>query len=148
MVVMNVIAKLWIVAPIVVLMGAPALALDDTPANRTAQADNYIRAVPPQSLMKDMATKIAATMPENQRATFVTLMTKNLDIGALTELMRTAMIKNFSADELKALADFYGSAVGQSAMAKMGNYMADATPGLITEMRKAQALTVQQMKAQ
>jgi len=145
---MNSIAKCLIVVPIFFLTVAPALALDDTPANRAAQADNYLRAVPPQSLMKDITAKMAATMPESQRATFVTVMSKNLDVGALADLMRTAMIKNFTADELKALADFYGSQVGQSAMAKMGNYMADATPGLIAELRKAQALTTQQMKAQ
>src|SRR6516164_384839 len=84
MVVMNSIAKFLIMAaPIVVLTGAPALALDDTPANRAAQADNYLRAVPPQSLMKDIAAKMAATIPQDQRAVFVAVLTKNLDIGAL-----------------------------------------------------------------
>jgi len=58
------------------------------------------------------------------------------------------MIKNFTADELKALADFYGSPVGKSAMAKFGNYMADVMPGMMAEVQKAQALTLQQMKAQ
>jgi hypothetical protein len=145
---MKSIAKLLIVAQIVFLTVAPALALDDTPASRGEQADKYLRTVPPQSLMKEMTTKIAATIPESQRGTFITLMTKNLDINALADLMRDSMIKNFTADELKALADFYGSPVGKSAMAKMGNYMADAMPRLLAELQKAQALTLQQMKAQ
>lgn len=126
----------------------PALALDDTPENRATQADNYLRAVPPQSLMNDMTQKLSAALPENQRATFIALMTKNLDINAVTDLMRSAMIKTFSADEMKALADFYTSPFGKSAMAKMGNYMAYAMPPLMAELQKAQALTQKQMKAQ
>src|ERR1700743_2833678 len=143
---MKLIAKLLFVAPIVFLTVAPALALDDTPANRAEQAANYLRAVPPQALMKEMATKIAATIPESQRGAFIALMTKNLDINALADLMRDSMIKNFTADELKALADFYGSPIGKSAMAKMGNYMADAMPRLIAELQKGQALTLPQTK--
>jgi hypothetical protein len=145
---MKLITKLLVVAPLLFLAAAPARALDDTPANRGQQADNYLRAVPPESLMKEMATKIAATIPENQRAPFIAMMTKNLDLKAMTDLMRDAMVKNFTADELKALADFYGSPVGKSAMAKMGTYMADAMPRMIAELQKAQALTMQQMKAQ
>ena len=144
---MKSIVKFLTVASIVLLMVPPALALDDTRVNRGEQADNYLRAVPPQSLMKEMTTKIAATIPEGQRAAFVALMTKNLDIEALADLMRDCMIKNFTADELKALADFYGSPIGKSAMSKVGNYMADAMPKLIVELQKAQALTLQQMKA-
>ncbi|WP_298255446.1 DUF2059 domain-containing protein [Bradyrhizobium sp.] len=133
--------------PLIWLTSAPALALDDTPANRAAEADYYLRVVPPQSRMNDRAAKLAATLPEGKRATFVALMTKNLDINAVAALMRDSMIKNFTADELKALADFYGSPVGRSAMAKMGNYMADSMPRLVVELQKAQALTQQQMQA-
>ena len=145
---MKLLAKLLIVAPIVFLTATSALALDDTPANRGEQADNYLRAVPPQSFMREMAVKVAAAMPESQRSGFVTIMTKNLDLQAVTDLMRDSMIKNFTADELKALADFYGSPIGKSAMAKMGNYMADAMPKMMVELQKAIALTQQQMKAQ
>lgn len=124
----------------------PAYALDDTPANRAAQADYYLSAVPPQNVLNDMTEKLSATLPQDQRPVFKALMTKNLDINAVASLMRAAMIKNFTADELKALADFYGSPVGKSAMGKMGNYMADAMPPMIAELTKAKALTQEQMK--
>lgn len=145
---MKSVAKLLIVVPVIWLTIVPAMALDDTPANRAAQADNYLSVVPPQSMMDNLATKIAAAVPEGQRATFINLMTKNLDINAVRDLMRASMIKNFTPDELKALADFYGSPIGKSAMAKMGDYMADAMPRLVVELQKAQAITQQQMKAQ
>ena len=41
-----------------------------------------------------------------------------------------------SADELNALADFYGSSVGASAMKKFGAYMADVAPALQLELRR------------
>jgi hypothetical protein len=97
--------------------------------------------------MQDMTMEIAAQLPEDQRSAFIAMMSKNLDINALTNLTRTSMIKNFTADELKALADFYGLPVGKSAMSKMGKYMADVMPGLIAEIQKAQVLTMQQMEA-
>jgi hypothetical protein len=62
--------------------------------------------------------------------------------------MRASMIKNFSADELKALADFYGSPIRKSAMTKFGNCLADAMGPLPAEMKKTLSLTQQQMKAQ
>ena len=36
------------------------------------------------------------------------LMTTEVDIAALSKAMIDAMVKNFTTDELKALADFYG----------------------------------------
>ena len=144
---MRLVAKLLLAAPVMMLMAASALALDDTPENRAAQADYYLRVVPPQALMNEMTSKLATALPEDQRPTFVTLMSKNFDVNALADLMRASMVKNFTADELKALADFYGSPIGKSAMSKMGQYMADAMPRMIAEMQKAQALTQQQMKA-
>jgi hypothetical protein len=124
----------------------PAYALDDTPTNRAAQADYYLSVVPPQALLNDMTEKVSSTLPADQRPVFKALMIKNLDVNAVANLMRAAMIKNFSADELKAIADFYGSPVGKSAMGKMGNYMADAMPAMMAELAKAKALTQEQMK--
>ena len=145
---MNHVVKLFAAISISCLTFAvPALALEDTPENRAAQADNYLRVVPAQSLMNDMAEKIAVTLPENQRPIFITLMTKNLDMNAVANLMRAAMIKNFPADELKAIADFYGSPIGKSAMTKYGNYMADAMGPMKVELAKAMAATQEQMKA-
>ena len=53
--------------------------------------------------------------------------------------MIDAMVKHFTTEELKALADFYGSPVGESAMQKFGAYMADLMPILQAEILKAQA---------
>ena len=49
---------------------------------------------------------------------------------------QAALVKHFTADELNALADFYGSKHGASAMAKFGAYMADVIPPLRTEIQR------------
>jgi len=82
---------------------------------------------------------MGANLPADQREQFKKVMTTQLDIAALTKAMMDAMVKNFTTDELKALADFYGSPVGKSAMKKFGTYMADIMPAMQAEIIKASA---------
>ena len=90
-------------------------------------------------MLEDVVEQMAKNMPPDQREDFKALLVKHLDIEVLTKGMKDAMVKTFTADELKALADFYGSPVGKSAMKKFGAYMADVMPSIQAEMVKAQA---------
>ena len=117
----------------------PLLGATDTPETRRREAERYLQAVPPKALFEDMSDKMATNLPADQRQQFKQLMTKDLDIAALSKAMTDAMVKHFTTEELKALADFYGSPVGKSAMQKFGAYMADLVPVIQAEMIKAQA---------
>lgn len=117
----------------------PALAIEDTPQNREQQADNYLQVVSPQSMMAEMAGKLAQTLPPDQREEFKMLMTKHLDMNHVTAAIHAAMVKIFTADELHALAEFYGSPYGKSAMGKMGDYMAEVMPATMNEVQLAYA---------
>ena len=118
-------------------LACPAFALDDTPQNREEQAGRYLKAVPPQSMMADMTTKMAQSLPANQQEQFKQAMTKYLDMNKLTAAIGSAMQKTFTADELQALADFYGSAIGKSAISKMANYYAAVMPSAMGEIQAA-----------
>jgi hypothetical protein len=96
-------------------------------------------------MFKDAAEQMSQNLEPAQRQAFKDLMTKHLDVTALTKTMRDALVKHFSADELKALADFYGSEVGKSAMKKFSVYMADVMPSIQAEMMKAQSKASQEM---
>ena len=109
----------------------------DTPETRRKEAERYLQVSPPKALFEDMADKMAANIPADQRDQFKKLMTTQVDIAALSKAMVDAMVKNFTTDELKALADFYGSPVGKSAMQKFGAYMADIMPVVQAEIMKA-----------
>jgi hypothetical protein len=115
------------------------LSATDTPESRRHEAERYLQATPPKALFEDMADKMTANLPAAQRDQFKRMLTADLDIPALTKAMTDSMVKNFTTEELKALADFYGSSVGKSAMQKFGAYMADVMPTLQAEVMKAQA---------
>ena len=109
----------------------------DTPETRRREAERYLQVSPPKALFEDMADKMAETLPADQREQFKKLMTTQVDVAALSKAMIDAMVKDFTTEELKALADFYGSPVGKSAMKKFGAYMADIMPVVQAEIMKA-----------
>jgi hypothetical protein len=125
----------------ILLIGVATLVFGatDTPETRRHEAERYLQATPPKALFEDMADKMAMNLPADQRQQFKQMMTTGLDIAALSKAMIDAMVKHFTTEELKALADFYGSPIGKSAMQKFGAYMADVMPALQAEMMKAQA---------
>jgi len=93
---------------------AVTLSAPDTPETGRHEAERYLQATPPKALFEDMADKMAANLPPDQRDQFKKLVTSQLDIAALTKAMIDSMVKHFTTEELKALADFYGSPVGKS----------------------------------
>jgi hypothetical protein len=135
-----------IIVLFITFLTIPVWALDDTMANREQEATRYLAAAPPRELFEDMAEHMAANLPPEQREDFKTLLLKYLDIDAVTKGMKASMVKTFTADELKALADFYESPVGKSAMKKMGLYMEDVMPIIQAEIMKAQAKANQEKK--
>ena len=124
------------------------LGATDTPETRRREAERYLQATPPNAMFEDMADKMAANLPPAEREKFKQTLTSQLDVPALTKAMTDAMVKNFTTEELKALADFYGSPVGKSAMQKFGAYMTDLMPTMQAEIMKAQAKVNQSLPNQ
>jgi hypothetical protein len=133
--------KLTFTVTLITLFASAAFVLSatDTPETRRREAERYLQASSPKAMFEDVAEKMAANLPADQREQFKKTMTTQLDIAALSKAMTDAMVKNFTTDELKALADFYGSPIGKSAMQKFGAYMADIMPVVQTEIMKAAA---------
>ena len=131
--------KVLILIGLTAFAWSPVFGAPDTPETRRKEAERYLQVSPPKALFEDMADKMAANLPADQRDQFKKLMTTQVDIAALSKAMTDAMVKNFTTEELKALADFYGSPVGKSAMQKFGAYMADIMPVVQAEIMKAAA---------
>ncbi len=123
----------------------PAFALDDTPQNREQEAARYMKAAPVQTMMHDLINKLASSVIPNERDAFLNAV-KNVDLAPVSEAMHKEMVKEFTADELKALADFFGSPAGNSAMAKMGLYMSHVVPVAMGQIR-AELVKLQKEKA-
>ena len=135
--------RMWGVVVVSLLFVANAFAhpetepLPDTKENRITEAQRYLSVVPARDLFRDMADNMAAGMPDRDAKELQDLFTKHIDMDAMERLMQTSMVKHFTAEELRALADFYGSSVGKSAMAKLGEYMADVMSDIQVEVQKA-----------
>ena len=119
------------------LLSANAFCLENSLSNREAQAQRYLEVTPPKALFEDMAEKVSYNLPPSERARFKDLLTKYLDIESLTYAIKCSLVNNFTADELSALAEFYGSEVGKSAMSKIGTYTAEVMPSIEAEIKKA-----------
>ena len=120
-----------------ILVASNALCIEDSPSNRGIEAERYLEATPPQALFEEMAEQMSHNLAPSERKIFKGLIMKHLDLAALNAAFKKALVDNFTAEELGALADFYGSEVGRSAMKKFGTYMADVMPSIDTEMTKA-----------
>jgi len=112
-------------------------AVDDTPSNREAAAGHYLQVASLTDLMADVSDKAAVMVPEAERPRFKTALTKELDLATLTTAMRSSLVRFFTADELEAMAQFYGSPIGKSILRKFGSYMADVMPTIQTEVLRA-----------
>ncbi len=124
----------FVLAGFYLMCTLPAFAMDDTPQNRELEANRYLQAVPPDASMSDLLLRMAVKLPPAQREAFVKVMKGRLDMKHAGDVMRDGLVKIFTAGELQALADFYGSAAGKAAMAKMGTYMAEVMPPLMQDV--------------
>ncbi|GEM_PF-809012 len=110
--------------------------LPDTLENRRIAAERYLAAAPPAELIADGIRELTALRPEGQREEAARLMGRLIRPDRMASIMREAMLKRFTAQELNALADFYGSEVGRSIVRKFGAYNADIQPDIRAEFAR------------
>src|SRR5437773_10668497 len=82
-----------------------AFSAPDTPETRRHEAERYLQATPPKALFEDMADKMAANVPPDERVQFKKLITSQLEIAVLTKAMIDDMVKNFNNVELSERAE-------------------------------------------
>lgn len=94
-------------------------------------------------VMEDTYAELAKQVPPEKRTEFIAAMRKVVRVDKIEEIAKRSMLKTFTTDELNALADFYSSKDGASAMKKLGVYMGDIMPPLMQEIERA----VQELQA-
>jgi hypothetical protein len=114
-----------------------SFAIDDTSENRQAQVDRYLEAVPPDELFAEIANSLVMNYPPSERAELRNFMMEIVNFDVVIDAMVASMVKHFTADETAAIAELYESPVGQSAMKKMGIYMAEVMPVIEAEVMRA-----------
>jgi len=95
-------------------------------------------------MMEDTYVQLAKQVPQDKQAQFIADMRKVVKAERVEQIAKGAMLRTFTLAELNALADFYSSEHGASAMAKFGAYMGEVMPPLMQEIQRA----VQDLQAQ
>ena len=121
--------------------------LSDTPENRAKAVDEYLSVVPVKELVDEMTEKVAASIPENNREAFKSMLTKHFDLDALAAAEKQSMAKIFTVGELKAMTAYYSTPEGKSSVKKMGALMADLMPVIQAELKKAAQATFEEMQS-
>ena len=110
--------------------------LSDSYADRFSAATRYAQVADVRKMMNDMAVEAARQAPEKDQKKLFEFLTTNINVSYLENSVISAMTKHFTADELNALADFYGSARGKSILSKFGPYMGDMMPIMQNEIAR------------
>jgi hypothetical protein len=131
---MNAIMRV-LVATVLLSLAWPAGA--DSEQERVAAARRYIEVAQMAKITDDTVNELAKGFSGEQREKFVAFMHNAVRPEVLEQAAMASLVKVFTAEELNALADFFGSPLGRSAMDKFGLYMADIMPVIQQEMLRA-----------
>ena len=124
-----------LVATVLASLALPAGA--DSEQERVAAARRYLEVAQMAKITEDTVNELAKGFSGEQREKFVAYMHNAVRPEVLEQAAMASMVKVFTADELNALADFFASPLGRSAMDKFGLYMADIMPVIQQEMMRA-----------
>ena len=116
-------------------------ALEDTKENRIIQAERYLNQFSLVDMIGGTWEQMFKHPPfsswsDKQKKNFSDRMTAIVTSEEYNKILLDGMLETFTADELKAFADFYASQNGKSAMKKMNNLMANMMPKLQLMMQK------------
>lgn len=127
----------WVLCLMPMVVFAEEQAAADSPELRAAAAERYLGVADLPKMMDDLADGMVRTLPEKNRALFLSAMKEHLRTDMLESAMKATMTKHFTAAELNELADFYGSPTGKAALAKMPTLMAEMMPLMQAEVQRA-----------
>jgi hypothetical protein len=120
-------------------VGVQAAEIDDTPATRMAAAHKYLAATDFVTLMDGSIRAGMRGAPDDKKEELFALAKRHIDYERIENICLGAMVKNFTTKELDAMAAFYGSPEGRSAMAKLPAYLGDIMPVLQAEIQRTLA---------
>ena len=109
---------------------------DDTPESRKLAARQYLQVASANTIVEGGILEFATTIPVDQRTARIKQLRAAIQPAKIDEIAIEALVKTFTTDELKALAAFYGSDVGKSAVNKFGAYSAAIIPGIRKEIQR------------
>ena len=121
---------------ILLVAAAPsAFAIEDTAANRRAEAERYVQSVDVQTFWNTWAVILAGSRPPDQQQAALDKLRK-VEISRIRAIMVETCIKVYTADELSGMAKFYNSAVGKAVLKKSPEFDKTLTLGIQAEAQR------------
>ena len=108
------------------------------PATKEQYADELLNIVPPSVMFSQMSEIhampfVSAHKQQKAHSNFM----RNVDTDALDDIVRRALVKHFTEEELKAMVAFYSTPVGRACMTKVAPFAAEVVPACATEATRA-----------
>lgn len=121
--------------------------LEDSDQNRRLAAERYLQASPVRDMAFTLAADVVAAAPAQAHASLEAELRRELQIAGLEQSMLSLLVKHFTADELQALAAFYGSKSGRAASKKFALFTAEFTPLLQREIARAARVAAERLSS-
>ena len=106
----------------------------DTPETRAAAAQRYAATFDLTEMMAQTFQAVAKSMPPETRDEVLKRANDLVNVQDMQAFMLKVMVELFTTQELNKLADFYGSAEGQSVLKKTPQMMARIMPYMQRQM--------------
>lgn len=108
------------------------------PSTKEELADALLAIVPPSVMFGELAEPHAAKygsahLREKAHANFM----RNVDESALDAILRNALVRRFSEEDLRALLAFCSTPEGRACLAKVAPFAAEVVPACLHEATKA-----------
>jgi len=127
--------KAVVFTALLVAWAPSAFAIDDTPANRRAEAERYVQSVDVQTFWNTWAVILAGSRPPDQQQAALDKL-RNVDPSRIRAIMVDTCIKIYTADELSGMAKFYNSPVGKAVLKKSPDFDRTLTAGIQAEAQR------------
>jgi hypothetical protein len=123
------------------LLGLAACTTTPSPNTLSAKeqyAEELMSIVPPGTMFSQLSEPFAQTytVPSKQEKAHANFM-RNVDLNEVDRIIRAALLKHFTEEELKALAAFYSTPQGRACMAKLAPFAAEVVPACSHEAAQA-----------
>ncbi|MCG8671366.1 MAG: DUF2059 domain-containing protein [Pseudomonadales bacterium] len=133
---MNYLKSMLLVLSVVIANTSMA---QDSSKEKVQAAKRYMTVANLEAIWNSMVSEHAATLDEPERTKYLQSSQSKINIEKFEAVLLKGLVAVFTTEELNALADFYGSKAGQSAIAKYGKFSAYISPLIsdiaITEMQ-------------
>lgn len=124
-----------VLTALLLVAATSAFAIDDTPANRRAEAERYVQSIDVQAFWSTWAVILAGSRPPDQQQAALDKLRK-VDLNRIRAIMVETCVKVYTADELSGMAKFYTSAVGKAVLQKSPEFDKTLTSGIQAEAQR------------